>query len=477
MKKNNGNKKIGLFGFFAFTAASMMSMVLFPTFASSGFNLIFFLVMAAFFWFIPIAIASAEMGSIKIWKNGGVFEWVKNTLGEKWGFAAVFYQWFQTTIIYTIFFYFLTSGIDYLFETTFLDDIRFQFLIIIIAFILVTFINLFGIKVTTMITRFSLPIGVILPTILLIILSFSFAFGKGKINIPPDLNLNVFPVEGIFQFVIFSSFLLSMTAIEVSANAISILKNSKKNYPIVIGVLVILLITLNTLAGLSIALVMPIDEIGLSNAIFLTFDKITKGLFGVQNIWISKLITVLILFGIIGQVSAIIVEPSIGVSKALETLNAPKWINKTNKYDVKYNILIVQTILMIIWLSIITFTTIGNLPMTICIAITSSTYLLTYVLMLISHIKLSLKNTDLERSFGIKNKWIKIIISLIGLIVTIFTLVIMFFKPFQEITNKEYLIYSVILSLSIIIISASPFIIWKILKKRNKISENPIPIQ
>ncbi|MDK2819514.1 MAG: amino acid permease [Mycoplasmataceae bacterium] len=466
MKKDNSNKnkKIGLFGFFAFTAASMMSMVLFPTFASSGFNLIFFLVMAAFFWFIPIAIASAEMGSIKVWKNGGVFEWVKNTLGEKWGFAAVFYQWFQTTIIYTIFFYFLTSGIDYLFDTTFLDNIWFQFLIIIIAFVLVTFINLFGIKVTTTITKFSLPLGVILPTILLIILSFSFAFGRGKVDLPPDLDLNVFPVGGIFQFVIFSSFLLSMTAIEVSANAINILKNSKKNYPIVVGILVILLITLITLAGLSIALVMPIGEIGLSDAIFLTFDKIIRGLFGAQHIWISKLITVLILFGTIGQVSAIIVEPSIGVSKALETLNAPKWINKTNKYDVKYNILIIQIILMIIWLSIITFTTIGNLPMTICIAITSSTYLLTYVLMLISHIKLSIKNTDLERSFGIKNKWIKITISSIGLILTIFTLAIMFFKPFEGISDKEYLIYFLILSLSISIISISPFIIYKILK-------------
>lgn len=474
MKKNqNNNGQIGIFGFFAFTAASMMSMVLFPTFASSGFNLIFFLVMAAFFWFIPVALASVEMASIKKWKSGGVFDWVKNTMGERWGFAAVFYQWFQTTIIYTIFFYFLTSGIDYLFQTTFLDNVVYQFLIIILAFLLVTFINLFGIKVTTIITRFSLPIGVILPTALLIILAFSFVFGSGKAIIPPTLDLGIFPTSSIFEFVIFSSFLLSMTAIEVSANAINILKKSNRNYPIVICILVISLIAFNTLAGLSIALVLSPDEIGLSDAIFIAFDKIISTWFGIKYIWISKLITVLIIFGIIGQVSAIIVNPSIGIASALKTLNAPKWICKTNRFNVTYNILLIQTILMIIWLSVISFTsTDGNLAMTICISITSSTYLLTYILLLTSHLLLSWKSTELERSFGIKNKWIKTVISSTGLLVTFGTMIIMFLKPLENINNQDYLIYLLVLSISIVTIIFMPFIFYEMIKRKNTMKLN-----
>ncbi len=467
-KNNNDNKKIGIFGFFAFTAAGMMSMVLFPEFARAGFSLIFFSVLAAFFWFIPVALASAEMGSIKKWNGGGVFEWVKNTLGEKWGFAAVFYQWFQTTIIYTIFFYFLTSGIDHLFDLNIKlsENNVLQFFIIIIAFCFVTFINLFGIKVTTMITRFSLPIGVILPTILLIILSFSYVFGSGQaINIP-KLDKNIFPTSGLFQFVVFSSFLLSMTAVEVSANAIGILKKPHKNYPIVIGILVVTLITLNTLGGLSIALVL--DKPLNSDSIFVAFETIIKNWFGAQYLWLSKIIFTLILFGIIGQVSAIIVEPSIGVSKALEKLNAPKWINKSNKFGVKYNILIIQTFLMIIWLAIITFASPGgeNLPMIICIAITSSTYLLTYILLLVSHIKMSWKSTDLDPTFSIKNKWIKSIISSIGLFITFVAFVIMFFPPLKDIENHQYLVYALILAFSIIIISIIPFLIYASLKKR-----------
>lgn len=464
-KEKNG--KIGIFGFFAFTAASMMSMVLFPTFASSGFNLIFFLVLAAFFWFIPVALASVEMASIKKWKDGGIFDWVKNTMSERWGFAAVFYQWFQTTIIYTIFFYFLTSGIDYLFQTTFLDNSLFQFFIIILAFLVVTFINLFGIKVTTTITRFSLPIGVILPTLLLIVLAFSFVFGSGKATIPPTLDMGIFPTTSIFEFVIFSSFLLSMTAIEVSANAINILKKSNRNYPIVIGILIITLITFNTLAGLSIALVLSPEEIGLSDAIFLAFDKIISTWFGIEYIWIAKLITVLIIFGIIGQVSAIIVEPSIGITNALKTLNAPKWISKKNRFNVTYNILLIQTILMIIWLSIITFTSSdSNLAMTICISITSSTYLLTYILLLTSHLLITWKSSELERSFGIKNKWIKTIVSSVGLVLTIGTMIIMFLKPLQNISGENYLVYILVLLISLIVIISMPFIFYELLKKR-----------
>lgn len=42
---------------------------------------------------MPVALCAAEMATVKSWENGGIFAWVGNTLGKRWGFAALFYQW------------------------------------------------------------------------------------------------------------------------------------------------------------------------------------------------------------------------------------------------------------------------------------------------------------------------------------------------------------------------------------------------
>ncbi|MGL4184087.1 MAG: amino acid permease [Metamycoplasmataceae bacterium] len=467
------NKQIGIIGFFSLTATSLMSMVLYPTFASSGFNLIFFMVIAAFFWFIPVAICSAEMGSVIKWKKGGIFEWSKNTMNEKWGFAAVFFQWFQTTVIYTIFFYFLLSGISYIFDTSILNSNIVQFFVIVAAFLFVNFLNIFGLKITIWISRISLPVGVILPTILLIIFSFCFVFITKNGELPPKLDISVLPKDNIFEFVIFSSFLLSMTAIEVSANTINVLKNSKKTYPIVIGMVVITLVTLNTLAGISIAIVLPIDEIQLSNAVFLTFDTVIRGLFGPSYIWISKIISFLIIIGIIGQVSTIIVEPSIGFSNSIKTIGIWSWLNKENKWGVKYNMFLIQILFMIFWFSLLNFLpSNNNLVMTICISITSGTYLFAYVLLFLSYLILTWKYNDLERKFSIKNKIVKTIIASIGLVLTIGTIIIIFFKPTVNLEMDQYIIYISILLSSLIIIFIAPLVLYKIFKKKKIKKEN-----
>ena len=91
-------KTLGFFGFFAITASMVMTVYAYPNFASSGMHLIFFLILGGVFWFLPVALCAAEMATVKGWESGGIFAWVGNTLGKRWGFAALFYQGFQITV-------------------------------------------------------------------------------------------------------------------------------------------------------------------------------------------------------------------------------------------------------------------------------------------------------------------------------------------------------------------------------------------
>lgn len=88
-------KSLTLFGFFAITASMVMTVYEYPTFATSGFHLVFFLLLGGFLWFLPVALCAAEMATVDGWQEGGIFSWVGNTLGERFGFPQSSFSGFK----------------------------------------------------------------------------------------------------------------------------------------------------------------------------------------------------------------------------------------------------------------------------------------------------------------------------------------------------------------------------------------------
>lgn len=59
-----GARTLSFFGFFAITASMVMAVYEYPTFASSGMNLVFFLVVGGVLWFLPVAMCAVEMATV-----------------------------------------------------------------------------------------------------------------------------------------------------------------------------------------------------------------------------------------------------------------------------------------------------------------------------------------------------------------------------------------------------------------------------
>jgi amino acid transporter len=110
---DTSKKKLSLLSFFAITASMVMTVYEYPTFATSKMNLVFYLLVGGFLWFIPVALCSAEMATVKGWEKGGLYTWVSKTLGRKWGFAAIFFQWFQITVGFITMIYFIVGALSY----------------------------------------------------------------------------------------------------------------------------------------------------------------------------------------------------------------------------------------------------------------------------------------------------------------------------------------------------------------------------
>src|SRR5258708_18435898 len=92
--------------------AAVSSVRNWPTIAEYGFSSIFFFLLAALLFFIPVSMVSAELATG--WPgHGGVFLWVKEAFGHRTGFLAIWLQWIQTVVWYPTILSFIASTLAY----------------------------------------------------------------------------------------------------------------------------------------------------------------------------------------------------------------------------------------------------------------------------------------------------------------------------------------------------------------------------
>ena len=110
--------EISLGAFLAMTASMVLTVYEYPTFAEGGWSCVLFLMVSGICYFLPVAIAAAEMGTVRKWSKDGVYVWIKNTMGRRWGWYAIFCQWSGITIAFLGMLYFVISGLGFIFAGT-----------------------------------------------------------------------------------------------------------------------------------------------------------------------------------------------------------------------------------------------------------------------------------------------------------------------------------------------------------------------
>ena len=172
-------RTLTFFGFFAITASMVMTVYEYPSFASSGFQLVFFLIIGGILWFLPVALCAAEMATVKGWESGGIFAWVGNTLGRRWGFAALFFQWFQITVGFVTMAFFILAALAYVFRWDALYNNPLVMFFGVAAIVwLLTLTQLGGTKYTARISKVGFVGGIIVPVLVLLVgLVIYFATG------------------------------------------------------------------------------------------------------------------------------------------------------------------------------------------------------------------------------------------------------------------------------------------------------------
>ena len=92
-------RELTIFTLSMINVAAICNLKNFPITAEYGLSAVFFYILASLFFFIPVSLISAELATG--WpETGGVYIWVRNALGKKLGFLAVFLQWANNIVWY-----------------------------------------------------------------------------------------------------------------------------------------------------------------------------------------------------------------------------------------------------------------------------------------------------------------------------------------------------------------------------------------
>ena len=81
-------------------AAIVTSLRGLPLMADEELTMFAYIGFATLLFLVPAALVSAELGGAFADRKGGVYAWVGEALGPRWGFLAVWLQWIQNVVWY-----------------------------------------------------------------------------------------------------------------------------------------------------------------------------------------------------------------------------------------------------------------------------------------------------------------------------------------------------------------------------------------
>jgi amino acid transporter len=338
-------KKIGLFPLIFLIVAGIDSIRNLPAQAIFGSSLIFFFLLSALLFLIPISLIAAEFSSLHP-EEGGVFHWVRHAFGKKVAFIAVWLQWINTMVWYPTILSFIAGTAAYLFNPELAQSKGFLASVILISFWGLTLANLRGIHVSSKINTVCSLVGTLFPMTVLIVLGVVWTLTGRDVQISfalPNLLPNLHSSENWVSLI---AIMASFLGMELSGVHVNDIENPRRNFPKAMGIAVAILMSTMLLGSLSIATVIPEKEIRLVDGIMQSFTYFFES-FGIPSS--GPFLALLIIIGSLGGMINWLLSPAKGLLQAADYGFLPKFFMRRNAHHVPVRILIAQAILVTIF--------------------------------------------------------------------------------------------------------------------------------
>ena len=426
-----------------------------PFSAEYGFSLVFYYLLAAIVFFVPTAIVSAELATG--WPAiGGLYVWVREAFGKRWGFFTIWLQWIYNVVWYPTILAFMASALAMLIDPNLKNDKTFLLAVILILFWGATFINFFGMRVSGWFSTFGALVGTIIPMMFIIGLGVVWVV-SGRHEEISFTTHSFFPdLSHITQLVLLTNILFGLIGMEMSAVHAEEVKNPQHDYPRALLYSTIIILFSLILASLAIAIVVPQQQLSLVSGLIDAFSIFFHAYHMPQMV---PVMAVLIIIGSLSGVSAWIIGPTKGLLVACHDNAVPAILTKVNHKGVPVVLLLIQAVIFTGMCSVFLFMPNINSSYWILSDLTAQLALIVYIMLFLAAVKLRYSHPQVKRSFTIPGgNWGIWVVATVGILTCLGAITLGFFPPAQ-IQVGSLLRYELFLWLGLIGFSIPPFLI------------------
>lgn len=348
----------------------------------------------AVLFFIPQALICAELANrFSDKSDGGLYVWVKEALGEKYGFMAAWLNWTSKIFWYASFMTFFVINISYFIGRPELADNKIVVMILsVVIFWLLSMMSMKGMGGSKIFTSFG-AFGSFIPSVILISFAFiAIVVLKKRPSASVYTVATMTPKFNADSLVAVSGIIFGFTGAEVIANFITEIDNPKKTYPKAILISAVLVAGLYILGSIAITMILPPEEIQASTGILDSIGRVAA-LLGIGD-WLVKLIAGGVAFSMLGATIIYIASPIKMLFGSVPKGMFPDKFTKVNSVGIPEKAVILQTVIVSLLLIATAVMPGVDVIYNILVTMTTLTALLPYGLLLISYIKIRKESKD-----------------------------------------------------------------------------------
>lgn len=365
--------------------------------ASFGLGAVTVYLLPALLFLLPVGLVSAELATSH---EGGIFVWVRSAFGDLTGFQATWFVFMNSVTLYPSLLSFGAAALaTALGRPDLAENGAYMGTVVLVVFWLATWIVSRGMKSSTGISNLGLTAGTIVPSLFLIFFMFAWLIDDKPSQVSYDgLSSLVPPVSGLSSIALVVGTFVAFAGLEVNAVHIAHLKGPPKNYLRAVVLAACVVFTMYLLGSLAISVAVPDASLELTSGASQAFSVYADG-FGVPGL--SNVLSGLLVLGALAASIAWIGGPSRSMWLVGRAGYLPTELQRTNRNDVQISLLLFQGLIVTVLSFVFVVAPNTSAAFALLQDMSISLYMLMYVCMFASAIKLRRSQPDVDRPIRI----------------------------------------------------------------------------
>ena len=427
-----------------------------PALAVFGLASVFFYVLPAFVFLVPVSLVAAELASG--WP-GGVYNWVREGISAPMGLLAVWCQFAQTIFYYPALLAYVAGTLAYVVDPGLAGNGVYNAIVIIVLFWGSVLVTSRGQAVVARLGSGGTRIGTLIPAAILIVLGVVYLMQPNHSAAPMTASHLLPAWNGFASIVLVVNAFFTYAGIEVNAVHVNELQNPGREYPKSIFLAMALVLAVFIGPTLAISWVIPSNQISFTAGVMQAFNSLFTHFgigFGVP------LIAIALAVGALAGMISWLDGPSEGLLDiGRQQGYLPPYFQQVNRQGIEVRIIAAEGVVVTLIAVLYAFIPSVSHAYWIFAAMATQVYLIMYVLMFLAAIRLRRSQPDHPRGYRAPALGL---LCLLGAVSSVAALVIGFIPP-SQFGRLPALTYALLILAGILVIGILPPVLMDRLRR------------